>query len=228
MSDRLSAAKGTLRVAARKLARLTSARRPMLFPTYSPEIANYIERYHDDVRYAAVALAVQRLGQEQIEGAFAELGVYQGTTSAFIHRLAPDRHLYLFDTFEGFPERALDGVPDERFRDTSQEAVARSLGDTRNVEFRKGFFPETAAGLEDKTFAFVMLDFDLYRPAIDALQFFYPRLAKGGYFFMHDFNSPESDRAISRAARDFLAGKPESVIEIPDRYGSAVFRKAGL
>ena len=42
---------------------------------------------------------------------------------------------------------------------------------------------------------------------------------------MHDFNSPESNRAISHAALEFLADKPELVIEIPDQAGSAVFRK---
>ena len=39
----------------------------------------------------------------------------------------------------------------------------------------------------------VMLDVDLYRPALEVLRFFYPRMVRGGYFFMHDFNSPESE-----------------------------------
>ncbi|HEX4039818.1 MAG TPA: TylF/MycF/NovP-related O-methyltransferase [Acidobacteriaceae bacterium] len=221
----LKVVKGNMRVAARKAARLVSARQPMLFPTYPKTIADYIERYHDDIRYASVALAVQCLLQEGINGAFAELGVYQGTTSAFLHRLAPERRLYLFDTFVGFPMEALEGRRDGRFRDTSQEAVAANIGDSRNIEFRKGYFPATSVGMEGERFAFVMLDFDLYRPALDAFTFFYPRLVRGGYFFLHDFNSPESDRAISRAAREFLADKPELLVEIPDRYGSAVFRK---
>ena len=83
----------------------------------------------------------------------------------------------------------------------------------------------TAVGLEDERFAFVMLDVDLYKPALDVFTFFYPRLSRGGYFFMHDFNSPESDYAISRAAREFMADKPELLIEIPDYSGSALFRK---
>ena len=197
----------------------------MFYPTYSAEIAASIERHSDDVRYASIALAIQRLEQERVEGTFAELGVYRGVTSAFIHRLAPKRRLYLFDTFAGFPEQALEAGADERFKDASQEIVAKMIGDTSNVEFRAGYFPETAAGLEDETFAFVMLDFDMYRPALDALKFFYPRLIRGAYFFMHDFNSPESNRAISHAALEFLADKPELVIEIPDQAGSAVFRK---
>jgi O-methyltransferase len=197
----------------------------MHFPSYSPDVSRRIETLADDIRYASLALAIQRLETERIDGAFAELGVYQGITSRFIHQQAPNRRLYLFDTFAGFPADALETAGDNRFRDTSQQQVARLIGDLRNVIFRAGYFPETAAGLEDDRFALVMLDFDLYRSAIEAFKFFYPRLVPGGYFFMHDFNSPESDYAISRAASEFMTDKPERLVELPDQWGSAVFRK---
>lgn len=200
-------------------------RRPMRFPPYSPAVRDRIETMGDDVRYATLALAIQRLETERIDGAFAELGVWAGLTSSFIHHQAPHRQLYLFDTFAGFPAAALEKAEDDRFRDTSQAHVAKLIGNLDNVIFRPGYFPQTAAGLEQERFALVMLDFDLYRSAIDALQFFYPRLVPGGYFFMHDFNSPESDHAISRAANEFLTSKPECLIEIPDEWGSVVFRK---
>ena len=57
------------------------------------------------------------------------------------------------------------------------------------------------------------------------MQFFYPRMARGGYFFVHDFNSTESDHAISRAGNEFMADKAELLIEIPDDYGSVLFHK---
>jgi len=202
-------------------------RRPMRFPPYSPAVKSRIEAMGDDVRYATLALAIQRLETESIAGAFAELGVWAGLTSSFIHHQAPRRKLYLFDTFEGFPSGALETGEDDRFKDTSQARVAKLIGNLDNVLFRAGYFPQTATGLENERFALVMLDFDLYRSAVDALQFFYPRLVPGGYFFMHDFNSPESDHAISRAASEFLRGKPELLIEIPDEWGSVVFRKIG-
>jgi len=225
MSVEISPAKIALRVAARKLAELTRARRPMEYPPYSAEVANRIEQYHDDVRYATLALAIARLDHHQIAGDFAEIGVYRGVTSSFIHRQAPDRTLYLFDTFEGFPEQDLEHDGDQRFKDTSQQKVEQLIGDTRNIIFRKGYFPDTAAGLEDKQFALVMLDVDLYQPALEVLRFFYPRLTRGGYVFLHDFNSPEANRGISRAATEFLADKPELLIEIPDFHGSVLFRK---
>lgn len=195
----------------------------MRFPTYSQQVVKRIEKYHDEVRYSTLALAIERLKIDQIEGAFAEIGVYQGATSAFIHQEAPERHLYLFDTFTGFPNN--DGTFDVRFRDTSQAAVSRFLGGSENIHFREGYFPATAIGLEEEAFALVMLDVDHYKAALDVFHFFYPRLVRGGYFFMHDFNSNESEYAISRAAHEFMADKPEALIEIPDYFGSALFRK---
>jgi O-methyltransferase len=58
-----------------------------------------------------------------------------------------------------------------------------------------------------------------------ALEFFYPRLLAGGYFFLHDFNNNEYDWAVRRAATKFMRGKPERIVEIPDRRGTALFRK---
>ena len=70
-----------------------------------------------------------------------------------------------------------------------------------------------------------MLDADLYKPTRAGLEFFYPRMSKGGYIFLHDYTSSESNYAVSRAADEFLADKPEKIIEIPDTWGTALFRK---
>ena len=42
---------------------------------------------------------------------------------------------------------------------------------------------------------------------------------------VHDYNSRESDRACHRAVNEFLQDKKEFAIEIPDVWGSAMFRK---
>lgn len=225
MSSEIAPAKVALRRAARWISHRLRARYPMFYPTYSREVAHRIDGYHDEVRYTTLALAIQRLEIDATPGAFAEIGVYRGVTSSFIHKQAPARTLYLFDTFEGFPEQSLGGQQDARFKDTSQQGVAALVGASPNIKFRQGFFPATAAGLEDEHFALVMLDVDLYLPALDVLRFFYPRMVRGGYFFMHDFNFPESDMAISRAAHEFLADKPELLIETADYHGSVMFRK---
>ena len=192
----------------------------MNFPTYSERIQRMVRWSNDPVRHATMALALESIRNESIPGAIAELGVYRGYVSRFFHAQMPERKLYLFDTFQGFSDKS-----DGRFRNTSIEIVKERLKHLDNVEFRVGLFPETAKGLEQEQFSFVLFDADKYDVAMASFEFFYPRMSPGGYFFLHDFNSNESQWAVSKATRDFLRGKPESIVEIPDICGTALFRK---
>lgn len=189
----------------------------------------YFIRTEDPVRYGAIGLAIKRICRERIEGSFAEVGAYKGETSGFIHKLAPDRSLYVFDTFEGFPTQDLDEDAKEddrfRFKDTSLDIFIRNVGDLQNVRIKKGYFPDTTVGLEAERFAFVLFDLDILPPTIAGLNFFYPRMTPGGYMVLHDYNSPESMRAVSRATDSFFKDKPEKVIELPDAGGSVIVRK---
>ncbi|MBK9248504.1 MAG: class I SAM-dependent methyltransferase [Ignavibacteria bacterium] len=199
----------------------------MNFPTFGEKVNRSIAHSRDYFRHATMALAFQRVINENIEGSIAEIGVYRGETSKFLHNLAPERPYYLFDTFEGFPEQDLEqnGKNDQRFRDTSIESVLATIGDVLNVHPRKGYVPDTFTGLEQLQFAFVLIDLDLYAPTVSSLEFFYPRVSRGGYIIVHDYNSPESNWACKRAVDEFMNDKPEFVIEIADNWGSVLFRK---
>ena len=200
----------------------------MKFPTFDRDIQRAAVSTGDYARYASLALALRRIESDAIAGALAEVGVYRGATSRFILRCAPRRALYLFDTFEGFPleDREAANREDERFRDTREEDVRAVLGDASNVVIRRGRFPETAAGLEAERWALVLLDLDVFPPTLAGLEFFYPRLARGGYLFVHDYNSPESNSACGRAVTQYMAGRPEQIVELPDTWGSVVIRKS--
>jgi O-methyltransferase len=198
----------------------------MRFPTFPARVHEEIRYSVDPVRYATLGLAVERLRSEDVAGDFAELGVWRGDTSRFLHLCAPERVLHLFDTFSGFPEGLTDDKP-HRFKNTNLDVVKNRLGDTDNVAFHVGCFPSTTAGLETRRFALVMLDADCYPSTLSGLQFFYPRTVPGGYIFLHDFNSPESNHGVSRAASEFMLDRLERVMEIPDTWGSAFFRKVG-
>lgn len=211
-----------------KLLRPFTRFREMQFPTYSPQVADAIIEHDDYFRYATLGLAVQRVLDEQIPGAMAEVGVWRGETSAFLHRCAPGLEYHLFDTFEGFPDQDLPpGAVDTRFRDTSQEAVRARVGHSPKVQLHPGYVPDTLSAVEGETFSFVLLDLDLYDPTMASLEFFYPRLSPGAYLVMHDYNNPESDWACKRAFDTFLADKPEVVVELGDVWGSALVRRAG-
>lgn len=196
-----------------------------LIPYFTPMKRRAIVDTGDPVRYGSIELALEQVMKDQVRGSLAECGVYKGTLSKFIHDRVPDRRLFLFDTFSGFDSRDSGTLNDTRFRDTSAKDVLDHIGDTRNIIVRKGYFPETVIGLEEERFALVMIDFDKYEPTAAALQFFYPRTEPGGFIFIHDYTSPESDWACSRAVDEYLHNKPESPILIPDGWGTALFRK---
>jgi O-methyltransferase len=199
----------------------------MRYPTFNARFHEEIVVHTDYTRFALVGAALERLRSENIIGHLAEVGVYRGEMSRFIHRVAPERRLYLFDTFEGFPSQDLEDLRrnDTRFQDTSVDQVLKTIGDSTNVVIKKGRVPDTLADLGDEKFAFLLLDLDLYNPTLSSLQFFYTRLTTGAYVLVHDYNSPESLGACKRALDEFLVGRPEKVIDIPDVAGTAVFRK---
>lgn len=199
----------------------------MRFPTYDLNINHSLALVGDYFRYATIGLAIQRILSDDISGSLAEVGVYRGDISRFIHQLAPERVYYLFDTFEGFPRQDLEPnvSEDRRFSDTTVKAVLQNIGDTRNTVIKKGQVPDTFQGLEGERFVFVLLDLDLYNPTMCSLGFFYPRLVRGGYLVVHDYNNPESNWACNRAVNEFMRDKTERIIEIADEWGTVLFRK---
>ena len=198
---------------------LAQAIRRKNFIEYMPDpsvLDDTVTSNGDPVRYAVLALAIHRLETVKVGGCFAEVGVYRGNTSRIIRHCAPERPLYLFDTFEGFPT----DEQDTRFRDTTVDHVLKNIGNTENVTVVQGEVPETFKPYEDKTFSLVMLDLDKYDATLASLEFFYPRLAPGAYLFLHDYNSPESDWGVKKAFDLFVKDHPAIVVDIPDRCGS--------
>lgn len=197
----------------------------ILQPYLNQKQRETIVKSGDPVRYGNLLLSIEQLKKENISGSIAECGVYQGKLSKFLSENLPERKLFLFDTFEGFDERDSDSQNDKRFTDTSVTKVLNFIGNKDNIIVKKGYFPESATGLEEEKFAMVIIDFDKYGPTVAALNIFYPLLSTGGFIFVHDYSSPESNWACSRALDEFLIDKPERAILLPDAWGTALFRK---
>jgi len=180
-----------------------------------------------DERYAAARACIRYIKERNIAGNIAELGVYKGEFSAFLSEELPSRKIYLFDTFEGFADADLATKEisgnEQVFRDTSVQLVLERMPRKDNVIIRKGWFPETAIGVND-TFCFVSLDADLYKPILAGLEFFYPRLNHGGYIFIHDFESITYP-GCKQAVMEFCGKNKVSFVPILDRCASAVITK---
>jgi O-methyltransferase len=184
----------------------------------------------DWVRNQTFELVSSRIKEKNISGSIAELGVYRGDQAAIISRLFPDRPFYLFDTFEGFSQIDIQleiGRFSESsttdFSDTSLELVLSKLLNPERCLIKKGFFPETAKGLETN-FCFVSLDVDLYAPTLAGLEYFYPRLEPGGAIFVHDYNNIRY-KGVKQAVDEYLNKYHCPVMQIPDSAGSIIILK---
>lgn len=178
--------------------RITERYTEIMRKPFEEEIEDIFPEYSDYNRIKTLQLIRNEICRRNISGQVAEMGVFQGDFAAVINYLFADRKCYLFDTFEGFDQEELEFDLDrgyskkvflefETFNKTSEEIVLEKMAYPERIEIRKGLFPATAEGLEEE-FAFVSLDADLYLPILNGLRFFYPRLARGGYIFVHDYN----------------------------------------
>ena len=191
---------------------------------------DYDRNYLDYIRLSTLELVSNQIEVSNLSGAVAELGVYKGKFARYINQYFPNRKLYLFDTFKGFDEVDIKTEQsnkfshgDQDFSNTSVKNVLAIMPHPNQCIIKEGFFPETANGLEEK-FAFVSIDTDLYDPIYNGLQYFDPRLVKGGYIFIHDFNN-DAYLGAKQAVIKFCTENNISFVPLPDSCGSAIITK---
>ena len=189
------------------------------------------------VRNGTLQLLADEIRDRNIPGEIAELGVYQGDTSAIFNEWFPERTLNLFDTFEGYVKEELNDTINRglinqasanslaHFDNTNVELVMSKMKHPERVKIYKGLFPDTVPS-EEKQFALVLIDVSFYIPSLAGLKYFYPRLSSGGYIMMQSYNAPEfaegNRQAIAELEKEF--GHVVK-IPIPDKRGSIVISK---
>lgn len=195
------------------------------------KIKDYYQNQIFDERIAMLRQAADEIYENGIPGSVAELGVFQGEFAKYINETFYDRNFYLFDTFSGFNEKDIfieqEGNHSDskvgEFGNTNIDFVMNKMRFKENCMVRQGYFPESAVGVED-TFAFVSLDVDLYAPILEGLKYFYPRMEKGGYLFVHDYNSTRF-YGVKKAVREYCKENGAKYVPMSDLCGSVVIVK---
>jgi hypothetical protein len=172
------------------------------------------------IQLLSLVRATAKLG-----GCMAEVGVYQGGSARLIRKADASRSLHLFDTFEGAPDPGeidtsfLWGRAKKGRFSYPLEKVRNHLADCEKVYFHKGIFPATGEAVKDERFSFVHCDVGLYSSTRGVLEFFYPRLLRGGIVVSHDFATGVGPR---KAIEEFFEDLPEPVIELPGNQALVV------
>ena len=156
---------------------------------------------------------------QDIQGVIVECGVYAGQgllswaqMSAILEPVGGAfRHIYGFDTFEGFPgvhAKDLKGSTELGWKagDLKCDSYAdlsrcielfdknRFLPQMSKISLIKGDFMQTAETFLEKNphvlVSLLYLDFDLYEPTKKGLEVFLPRMSKGAVIAFDEINHP--------------------------------------
>ena len=155
-----------------------------------------------------------------IKGSIIECGVHHGgglmawaKLSAGLEPIALDRKIIGFDTFEGFPsvdakdsgilinkslkEGGFDtgyNVYDELLEVINDFDNSRYLNQYSKIELVKGdsnlTIPKYIKDNQHLIISLLFMDFDLYKPTQTALEYFLPRIPKGGIIAFDEINNP--------------------------------------
>lgn len=158
-----------------------------------------------------------------VPGELVEFGCYRGDTSLLLERLierqAPEKRLWLYDSFEGLPEKTVEdaSVAGEAFRAgellaSKREVVERfKKAGLRVPKIRKGFFEDLQPADVPEEICFAFLDGDLYRSIRVSLGLIEGRVR--GVIVVHDYNNPELP-GVARAVDEWLSAHKKAKLTV--------------
>ena len=157
-----------------------------------------------------------------------ECGVGAGESLSYLSLVTQimkiNKKIWAFDSFEGFPEFTEEDVGKYQkgrnktiYKNYNIDYVKNSLKscgvndeEIENINFIKGFFPDSFKHYNGERIDFLHLDVDLYKSYKYCLEFFWPFLDKGSIVLFDEYKS-ESDLykwpGASRAIDEFFKKK---------------------
>ncbi len=167
-----------------------------------------------DLRLENIRHCVDDVLKNRIPGDFIETGVWRGGATIFMRALLKlyditNRKVWVADSFEGLPppKDANDGwdLSDVELLKVSLEEVKSNFAKfgllDEQVDFLKGWFCDTLPCAPIQELAILRLDGDMYHSTMDALKNLYPKVSRGGYVMVDDYNSWP---CCKKAVTDFL------------------------
>lgn len=158
---------------------------------------------------------------DNIPGDFLEAGVWRGGASIYARAVlnelgATDRKVWACDSFEGLPKAShpedwlcYNGLTQLEIPLEEVEDNFRKYDLLENVEFVKGWFRDTLPTIAPRlTLSVLRLDGDMWESTMDTLVPLYPRISRGGYVIVDDYNLEPCARAVDhfRSSRHIRGG----------------------
>ena len=156
------------------------------------------------LRFFSLTQLVDYVIQKKIKGDFAECGCWKGHSSFIISHILDknnqNKSFHIFDSFEGLSdfkdqdenanfEGKKNQISIKKHFESSENFVKNDvLNNFEFVKTYKGWIPSRFKEVEKLSFSLVHIDVDLYEPTYKSLEFFFPKLSKGGVIICDDYN----------------------------------------
>jgi O-methyltransferase len=155
--------------------------------------------------------AIRDTISRNVEGDFLETGAWRGgaciVAKSIYNEIAPDKKVYVADSFEGLPKPTGEYPVDNGdthylsdFMKVSLEQVKENFNKfdliDDNLIFVKGWFRDTMPKLNIDKLSILRLDGDMYESTIQVLDVMYSKLSSGGYCIIDDYHHQTCKVAI--------------------------------
>jgi hypothetical protein len=195
----------------------------------------------EDEKLHALIVATRHVVDHDVEGDIVECGVWRGGSMqavayTLLERGVANRHLHLFDTFQGMPEpsdndRRYDGkLAAEVLASTDKSAnvwAIAGLDDVRaamaetgypleRIHLHPGLVENTIPDEAPEAIAILRLDTDWYGSTKHELEHLYDRVPSGGVLIFDDYDYWEGAR---QAVNEFLGDTREQLLLVPMASG---------
>lgn len=166
-----------------------------------------------------------------IEGDFVECGVFKGFCSGVIlnyldfHNLP--RQAYLYDTFEGLPEKTSTEQERRNWDYTKHDpeaiyaGVCEKFSKFKNVNIVRGIVPDSFAQAAPEKIAFLHVDMNSAQAEMLALEYLFDKVTPGGFIVFDDFGWATNVNQMS-AELAFMIERGHNVMELPTGQGIVI------
>ena len=148
----------------------------------------------------------------ELEGDFVECGVNTGAYARavieYVGLNRSNKKFYLFDTYEGIVREQLTeneiklGIQNYKYKNVYEE-VTKTF-DGLPAVIVKGKVPETLSEFKGNHVAYLSIDMNAVFPEIQAMNYFWPKVVKGGLVVLDDYGFPlhiEQKKAFDEFAK---------------------------
>jgi O-methyltransferase len=149
-------------------------------------------------------ISIEAVLKEGIEGDLIETGVWRGGACIFMRAVLAthgieNRKVIVADSFMGLPKPDVKKNPKDKgdihytynYLAVSKAEVLENFNKygllDDNVVFLEGWFKDTLPKASIEKLSILRLDCDMYSSTIEALEYLYPKLSKGGFCIIDDY-----------------------------------------